>query len=70
MKKGIALIVAVFVVITFSIVGVIAVSILSSQGFGVLKDFKGSQAFNVAEAGMNYTLVMLKGDNSFLLRQH
>ena len=43
-KKGFVLIVAIFIVILFAIVGVVAASLISGDSVVIIKDLKGLQA--------------------------
>lgn len=63
MNKGFALIVAIFVVVVFAVLGVVAVSLLSGESIMALRDLHGIQALELAEAGLKYTLAAkLTGD--------
>ncbi len=68
MKKirGFALIVAIFVVIVFAILGVVVVSLLSGESIMAMRDLHGIQALELAEAGLKYTLAAkLTGDDDW-----
>ena len=54
--RGFALIVAIFFVIVFSVIGVIAVSMLSTESFSSLRDLYGYKALHAADAGVRYTV--------------
>ncbi|MFA4906151.1 MAG: pilus assembly PilX N-terminal domain-containing protein [Candidatus Margulisiibacteriota bacterium] len=56
MKNGFALIVAIFVVVLFAVLGVVAVSLLSGESIMALRDLYGIQALELADAGLQYTL--------------
>ncbi|OGC09961.1 hypothetical protein A3J90_02790 [candidate division WOR-1 bacterium RIFOXYC2_FULL_37_10] len=65
-KNGFALIVAIFVVVTFAVIGVVAVSLISGESIVTVKDLKGLQALNLAEAGAQYAITSdLAGDSDW-----
>lgn len=55
-KKAFALIVAIFVVMVFSVLGAVMVSLLSGESISVTNDIRGLQALNIAEAGIRYVV--------------
>lgn len=63
MSKGFALIVAIFVVVLFAVLGVVAVSLLSGESIMAMRDLHGIQALELAEAGLKHALAyQLSGD--------
>lgn len=56
-KKGFTLVVAIFIVLVFSVIAVVAASLMSSDSIGVVKDINGIRALHLAEAGIRYTIV-------------
>ncbi len=66
MKKGQVIIGAVFVLIIIAILGIVVVSMISTESFSAVKNLHGIQALNVAEGGMNYTMTTaLAGDSDW-----
>lgn len=54
-EKGMALIAAVFLVVVFGFLGLVAVSSLSTQGFSAMNEVKSDQAFFIAEGGGEFS---------------
>lgn len=66
MSKGFALIIAIFVVVVFAVLGVVAVSLLSGESIMALRDLHGIQALELADAGLKHTLAyQLTGDDDW-----
>lgn len=55
-RHGQVAVVAVFVLVIFAVIGLVAVSLLSNESFSVVKNFRGMQAVNVAEGGLRFTV--------------
>jgi len=55
-RKGFALIVSIFVVIVFSVLGAVAASMLSGESISAIKDLRSMQALHIAEAGIRYAI--------------
>ncbi len=55
-KKGFALIVAIFFIVVFSVIGAIAVSMLSSDSFAAFKDYRSERALEISDAGLKFAL--------------
>lgn len=55
-NKAFALIVAIFVVMVFSVLGAVMVSLLSGESISITNDIRGLQALNIAEAGIRYVV--------------
>lgn len=55
-KNAFILVVAIFFVVVFASVGVIAVSMLSTGSFSALRDLNGNKALNIAEGGIRFTI--------------
>ena len=55
-KRGFALVVAIFVVVIFSVLGVVIVSLMSGESLVATGDYSSIRAFHLAEAGFRYTL--------------
>jgi len=54
--KGFALLAAIFVVIVFAILGIVAVSLMSGENILALRDYNSIRAFHLAGAGLRYTI--------------
>ncbi|MEO0094169.1 MAG: hypothetical protein ABIK67_07955 [candidate division WOR-3 bacterium] len=54
--KGQIIIVSVFVLVIVAILGMVAVTMISSESFSVVKNLHGIQALNIAEAGVRFTI--------------
>lgn len=54
--RGQVLIVAVFVLVILTLLGLVVVSMLSTESYSVIKNLHGIQALNVAEGGMRFTI--------------
>ncbi|MBU0574034.1 MAG: polymer-forming cytoskeletal protein, partial [Candidatus Margulisbacteria bacterium] len=66
MKKGFALLAVVFVIVFFAVVGLVIVSMLSSESILAQKQLNSTQAFFVAAAGLNFYLTTsLEGDSDW-----
>jgi hypothetical protein len=57
MRRGQVLIAAVFVLLIVGLLGLIAVSLISTESFSVIQNMHGVQALDVAEGGMRFTIV-------------
>jgi hypothetical protein len=55
-KSGFALIVAIIVLLVFAVLGVVAVSIMTGENISALRDYNSIRAFQLAEAGIRYTI--------------
>lgn len=55
-RSGFALIVAIFVILLFAVLGVVVVSLLSGENIAALRDYNSVRAFQLAEAGIRYTV--------------
>jgi len=55
-EKGFALLAAIFVVIVFAILGIVAVSLMSGENILALRDYNSIRAFHLAGAGLRYTI--------------
>ncbi|MBI5699933.1 hypothetical protein HZC35_06520 [Candidatus Saganbacteria bacterium] len=65
-NRGFALIVAIFVVVVFAVLGVVAVSLLSGESIMAMRDLHGIQALELAEAGLKHALAyQLSGDDDW-----
>jgi len=53
-KNGFVLVISIFIVIIFSVLGVISASLISGEGDAYINDLKGIQALHLAEAGIRY----------------
>lgn len=64
-KKGFAMLTVVFVMVSFAVVGVAAVAMIAGSSQMVMDGYRSSQAFYVAEAGLEYTAQQLKADGNW-----
>jgi hypothetical protein len=65
-QKGFSLLASVFIIIIFATLGVVLVSLMSSENLAVMRDFNSVRAFQVAEAGIRYTIASsLVADSDF-----
>ncbi len=65
-RPGQMLVIAVFVLLIFAVLGVAVASLLSSESYSTTQNLYGIQALNVAEAGLRFTVVTsLEGDSNF-----
>lgn len=55
-NKAFSLVIVIFVVLVFSVLGMIAASLISSQGSRILSDINGLKALHLAEAGVRYAV--------------
>ena len=66
MRKGQVIIAAVFVLVIVAFLGMVVVSMFSTESFSAVKNLHGIQALNIAEGGMWYTMTTkLAGDNNW-----
>jgi len=65
-KRGQIIIAAVFALVIISLLGVLAVALLSSESASVYKKYFGIQALNVAEGGIRFTVASSLAANSDL----
>jgi flagellar basal body-associated protein FliL len=66
MKKGQVIIIAVFVLVIVAFLGMVVVSMLSTESSSAVKNLHGIQALNIAEGGMWYTMTTkLARDNNW-----
>jgi len=64
--KGQVIVAAVFVLVIVAALGMVAVSMLSTESFSAAKNWHGIQALNVAEAGLRFTIATsLAADSDF-----
>jgi len=54
--EGFALVVAIFFVVVFAILGIVVVSLISGENILALRDYNSVRAFHLAEAGLRYTV--------------
>ncbi|KAF0134137.1 MAG: hypothetical protein FD145_893 [Candidatus Saganbacteria bacterium] len=64
MNRGFVLVAAIFVVITFAVLGVVIVSLMSGENILSLRDYNSIRAFQIAEAGLNYTVAYSLANDS------
>jgi hypothetical protein len=55
-REGFALVVAIFFVVVFAILGIVAVSLISGENILAVRDYSSIRAFHLAEAGLRYTM--------------
>ncbi|HVN67653.1 MAG TPA: hypothetical protein VMT55_04705 [Candidatus Sulfotelmatobacter sp.] len=55
-KHGQVIIAAVFVLVVVSLLGLAAITLLSSESISVVKNYNGLQALNIAEGGLRFTI--------------
>ncbi|MFA4874720.1 MAG: PilX N-terminal domain-containing pilus assembly protein [bacterium] len=65
MKNGFAILTVVFVIVSFAVLGVAAVSMIAGSSKMLMDDYQSAQAFYVAEAGVAYTAEQLMGDGDW-----
>ena len=65
-RQGQVIVAAVFVLVIVALLGIVAVSILSTESFSVVKNLQGIPALNVAEGGIQFTVATsLAADTDF-----
>ena len=69
-KRGQVIVAAVFVLVVIALLGIVAVALLSSESITVIKNYQGIQAFNLAEAGVRFTVASSIAANSDLTTLH
>ncbi|MFA4972277.1 MAG: hypothetical protein WC683_06665 [bacterium] len=63
--SGFAILAVVVVLVVFALLGMAAVSLISSSAYMVVDEIKTQQAFSVAEAGLAYEAEQLENDNNW-----
>lgn len=66
-ERGIVLIAAIFLIVVFGFLGVIAVSLVGTQGFSVANEVRSDQAFFIAEGGGEYGQLEMKQNLNWYL---
>ena len=61
-KRGFAVLTIIFIVIVFSLLGMVSASLLSGAAERMSDEYHSQQAFNVAEAGVAYAVKQLAAD--------
>lgn len=57
-RQGFILVVAIFVMVVFAVLGMVAVSLISGENILALRDYNSIRAFHLAEAGVNYAITV------------
>lgn len=55
-NKGVALVVAIFVLVIFAVMAVVMISLMTGENILSLRDYNSTQAFQLAEAGIRFTV--------------
>ena len=55
-NKGVALVVAIFVLVVFAVMAVVMISLMTGENILSLRDYNSTQAFQLAEAGIRFTV--------------
>jgi len=55
-NKGVALVVAIFVLVVFAVMAVVMISLMTGENILSLREYNSTQAFQLAEAGIRFTV--------------